>query len=90
MPSVTLPASDIQFIGDSKAVRLLYQASSVIEGWISTVKAIQLDGGCIIRTNSEQRGKDGSRTSTSEALLFIPNVRIEPDINGGNKLVPLK
>jgi len=67
---------------------LLCKASSQVEGWMKSTKAMQVPCGCIIQVTTQQRNPDGS-WAVAEALTFAPGVKIADDINGGRKLVSI-
>ena len=76
---------DIEFIGDGNLFQLLCKASSQSEGWTKSVKAMETHNGCIVQVSTQQRSNGGF--VVAEALVFVPNVRIDDDINNGRKLV---
>lgn len=74
--------SDIKFTGNGDMAKLLCKASSEKEGWMKSTKAIEIDGyGCIVQVTTQ------NYANVAEAVCFIPGVEIQPDENGGNKLV---
>jgi hypothetical protein len=84
-----VPVSDVKYVGNPDTFQLLCKASSEIEGWMKTTKAMLITSGCLIQTTSQQRNPDGSFT-IAESLCFIRDVRIDADVNGGKKLVVSK
>lgn len=73
--------SDIVVVGDVDMFQLLCKASSKEQGWMQSAKACQIPYvGCIVQVTTQQ-GKH-----VAEALTFIPDTRIVPDINGGKRL----
>lgn len=73
---------DIKVTGDGDTFRLLCKASSQSQGWMKSAKACHIqDIGCIVQVTTQQGDQ------VAEALTFVPGVRIEPDGNGGAKLV---
>jgi hypothetical protein len=76
---------DIQIVGNSDQFRLLFKASSQEEGWMKSTKAMEVPGGCVVQVTTQQRNPDGSY-AVAEALTFVPNVKIQDDVNGGRKL----
>ena len=77
---------DIKVVGNGDMFRLLCKASSLSEGWMESTKACQVQGGCIVQVTTQQRNPDGSY-AVSEALTFVPGVKIVDDDNNGRKLV---
>ena len=74
--------SDVVIVGDGDMFQLLCKASSKSQGWMKSCKAMQVGHGCVVQVTTQQ----GS--SVAEALVFISDVKIYPDINDGRKLVP--
>ena len=73
--------SDVKMVGNVDMLQLLCKASSKQEGWMKSTKAIEIPGkGCIVQSTT-QHGDN-----IAEALVFVPNVTIIEDINGGKKL----
>jgi len=76
---------DIEIFGDGDTFKLICKASSKNEGWMKSTKAMQIDGvGCVIQVTTQQGD------NVSEALTFVPDVRIElidVDKNNGRRLV---
>lgn len=79
---------DIKVVGNGDIFKLLSKAYSIEEGWMKSTKAMQVYQGCVIQVTTQQKNPDGSY-AIAEALAFVPNVRIEEDINGGRKLTSL-
>lgn len=77
---------DVQVVGNGDAFQLLCKASSETEGWMKSTKAMQLPHGCLVQVTTQQRNPDGSY-AVAEALCWVTNARIAPDVNGGRKLV---
>lgn len=78
---------DIRVVGNGDLFQLLAKASSEEEGWMKSTKAMEIVGvGCLVQVTTQQRNPDGSY-SVAEALTFVPDVHIVPDINGGRKLI---
>lgn len=78
---------DIIVFGDGDTFKLICKASSAAEGWMKSTKAMQIDGvGCVIQVTTQQGD------NVSEALTFVPGVRIElidGDKANGRKLVAI-
>lgn len=77
---------DLKIIGDGDLFKVLCKVSSESEGWMKSTKAMQLHNGCLVQVTTQQRNYDGSY-ALSEALTFVPDVKIEEDINGGRRLI---
>lgn len=76
---------DIKVFGNGDTFKLICKASSANEGWMKSTKAMQIDGvGCVVQVTTQQGD------NVSEALTFVPGVRIEEidgDKENGRKLV---
>lgn len=72
--------SDIEVVGNGDTFQLLCKASSKSQGWMKSAKAMQVFGGCVVQVTTQQGA------NVAEALCFVPNVVIKPDVNGGRKL----
>jgi len=77
---------DINVVGNGDTFRLLCKASSHIEGWMKSSKAMEVPGGCVVQVTTQQENVDGTY-AVAEALTFVPGVKIVDDENGGRKLV---
>lgn len=77
---------DIQVVGNGDMFRLLCKASSQIEGWMKSSKAMEVPGGCVVQVTTQQRNPDGSY-AVAEAVVFVPGVKIADDENNGRKLI---
>lgn len=54
---------------------------------MKSTKAMEIPGrGCLVQVTTQQRNPDGSY-AVSEALAYVPDVRIADDENSGRKLV---
>ena len=73
--------NDIVVVGNGDTFQLLCKASSKSEGWMKSAKAMQVPGGCVVQVTTQDNGR------VAEALVFVPQVVIVDDINGGRKLV---
>ena len=89
---------DVKVVGNGDTFRLLCKASSKDEGWMKSTKAMEIPGvGCVVQVTTQQKsqingriaggGSYGDLWSVAEALVFVPNVHIADDVNGGRKLV---
>jgi hypothetical protein len=76
---------DIKVVGNGDMFQLLCKASSQNEGWMKSTKAAQVPGGCIVQVTTQQKNPNGSY-AVAEALTFVPNAVIVPDVNNGRKL----
>jgi len=77
---------DIKVVGDGDMFRLLCKASSQVEGWMKSTKAMEVPGGCVVQVTTQQRNFDDSY-AVAEAVTFVPNVKIGADENNGRKLI---
>lgn len=78
---------DIRVVGNGDLFQLLAKASSEEEGWMKSTKAMEIKGrGCLVQVTTQQRNPDGSY-AVAEALTFVPDVNIVPDVNDGRQLV---
>lgn len=75
-------------LGNADAFQILYRVVSS-DGSMVIAKAMYVSKGCVVMTTTRLKNQDGSY-AISEALAFVPDVRIDPDVNGGHKLVPEK
>ena len=75
--------SDVKFWGDSELFKLISKSSSISEGWVRMVKAMQAGKNIMLSTSTQQRNPDGTYV-VSEALSLIPSALIveEKDANG--------
>jgi len=72
---------DIQVVGNGDMFQLLCKASSKMEGWMKSTKAMEIPGiGCLVQITTQQGDH------VAEALQFVPGVTIVDDINGGRRL----
>jgi len=71
--------SDLKVYGDGDTFRLLCKASSNEEGWMKSTKVCNVFNGCIVQVTTQQKNPDGSY-SVAEALTFVPNNRINCDV----------
>jgi hypothetical protein len=80
---------DVKVVGNGDMFRLLCKASSQNEGWMKSSKAMEIAGvGCVVQVTTQQKNPDGSY-SVSDAVTFVPGVKIVDDENNGRKLVSL-
>ncbi|MDF2499304.1 MAG: hypothetical protein K0Q77_18 [Anaerosporomusa subterranea] len=69
---------DLQLYGAANPFTLLAKASSEEQGFMKTTKVMNVPGGCLVQTETQQRNRDGSY-ALSQALCFVPGVRIDKD-----------
>ena len=88
---VTDNVPDVVKIGNPDDFVLLFKAYSDKEGWMKSTKALQVPNGCIVQTTTQQLDQRDGRNSITDALVFVPGVKIESDrdSNHGHKLVSL-
>ena len=77
---------DIKVVGNGDTFALICKASSQAEGWMKSTKAMAVEHGVIVQVTTQQRTWYGGY-AIAEAVTFVPNARIEPDVNGGRKIV---
>jgi hypothetical protein len=77
---------DLKVVGNGDSFQLLCKASSQLEGWMKSTKAMKVVGGVVLQVTTQQRNKDGSY-AVAEALTYVPGAKIADDINGGRKLI---
>ena len=79
---VQAKVSDVKVFGNGDTFQLLCKASSKEQGWMKSCKAMEILGvGCIVQVTTQQG------QNVAEALVFVPNIVIADDVNGGKKLV---
>jgi hypothetical protein len=76
---------DVRKVGNGDMFLVLCKASSEAEGWMKSTKAMAVRGGCVVQTSTQQMNPDGSY-AVAEALVFVPNVEIIDDVDGGRRL----
>lgn len=59
---------------NTKGWETVCRASSPEEGWVRTTRRLQVNGGHLYQTETQQLTADGDRFS-SQALVFVPAVR---------------
>ena len=77
---------DLNIVGNVDNFCLLFKASSEVEGWMKSTKAMYVETGCVVQVTTQQRNPDGSYV-VAEALTYVPGVKIVDDVNHGRKLV---
>lgn len=79
---------DVQFFSalEGDDWKLLCKASSQAQGWMKSTKAMEIDGvGALVQVTTQQRNPDGSY-SVSEAVTFVPKVRVKPKVGADGKV----
>ena len=77
---------DVKVVGNGDMFQLLCKASSGTEGWMKSTKAMEVPGGCVVQTTTQQLNPDGSY-ALCDALTYVPGVCIVEDENDGRRLV---
>jgi hypothetical protein len=76
---------DIIFWGNGDTFKLISKASSVVEGWMKSSKAMEVEGvGCVVQVTTQQG------QNVAEAVTFVPNVKIEETKNAEGKVTARK
>lgn len=79
--------SKTTIVGNENLFKILSKITYEDEGIIKTTKAMEIEKiGCVVSVCTEKRNKDSTLSLISEALTFVPSVKIVNDINGGRKL----
>ena len=76
----TKEESDVRTIGNPDLFQLLSSVSSEKEEWSESVMAMEVHGGCVVKT-TVQRG-----LNIVQSLVYVPGVRIVGDVKAGRKL----
>ncbi len=79
----TSKVSDIVVVGDGNLFKVLSKASSKSQGWMKSTKAMEVPSGVVVQVTTQQWD------NVAEAITYVPGVKIEEDVNGGRKLVPI-
>ena len=81
---------DLKVVGDGDLFKVILKVSSKKEGWMKSMKAMEVPSGCVIQTTTQQKNTDGSY-AIAEALVFVPGICIEANfdenLNPDNKLI---
>lgn len=81
---------DIKFWGDGDTFKLISKASSEIEGFMKSTKAMEIKHiGCVVQVTTQQRNPDGSYV-ISDAVTFVPNTEIHELLNENNEVISRK
>ena len=78
-------ANEIKSIGNPGLYKIICKSANPAEGWSTSTYGMDVPGGCLVRVTTEEHNPDGS-LSLSEALAFVPEVKLVRDVNGGHKL----
>ena len=71
----TKNVKDIVFWGNGDTFKLISKASSELEGWMKSTKAMQAGTSVVVQVTTQQRNPDGSY-AIAEALTTVPNSTI--------------
>lgn len=71
----TKNVKDIVFWGNGDTFKLISKASSELEGWMKSTKAMQAGTSVVVQVTTQQRNPDGSY-AIAEALTTVPNAAI--------------
>lgn len=81
---------DIKFWGDGDTFKLIAKASSEIEGFMKSTKAMEIKHiGCVVQVTTQQRNPDGSYV-ISDAVTFVPKAEISELLNEDNEVISRK
>ena len=70
-------APDVEFHGNPDTFKFISKASSVVEGWMKSTKAMEVRGlGCVVQVSTQQG------QNIAEAVVFIPGTKIFTDQDG--------
>jgi len=74
--------SDIVVFGNGDTFKLICKASSQIEGWMKSTKAMEIKGvGCVVQVTTQQD------KNVSDALTFVPNTKIKEVKDESGKVI---
>ena len=82
----TKNVKDIKFWGNGDTFQLISKASSEVEGWMKSTKAMETGTGCVVQVTTQQRNPDGSY-ALAEAVCFVPGVIVISHYNEDKKLM---
>jgi len=75
---------DVKTFGNVDMFQLLCKASSQEEGWMKSTKAMEIpEVGCIVQVTTQQGEQ------ITEAVCFVPEVKIAGDAIKGRKLITI-
>jgi hypothetical protein len=76
--------------GDGDTFKLISKASSEIECWMKSTKAMEIKHiGCVVQVTTQQRNPDGSY-AISDAVTFVPKAEISELRNEENEVISRK
>lgn len=75
---------EVKTYGDPDQLKLLFKAQG--KGWKKSTKAIELPGGCLVQVTTERQSAD-SDWANAEAVVFVPDVKLEQEGCGVFRLV---
>lgn len=78
-------AKDLSVVGNANAFQLISGVSSNCEGWARSTRAMEVQGGCIVHSSTQQRNPEGDY-ALSESMVYIPGVKITHDARKGRIL----
>lgn len=67
--------SDVKVVGPADVWKVISKASSASQGWMKSMKGMQVPGGVLVQVTTQQRNPDGSFV-IAEALTFVPQARL--------------
>ena len=82
----TKNVKDIVFWGNGDTFKLISKASSQLEGWMKSTKAMQVGKSVVVQVTTQQRNIDGSY-SVAEALTTVQNAVIEEILNDEGQVI---
>lgn len=81
--------ADLKIFGDGDTFKLICKASSQVEGWMKSTKAMEIPGvGCVVQVTTQQINKDGTSV-VAEALTYVPGVKISAGNTDKRSLVKI-
>jgi len=60
---------EVKVVGNGDMFKLPCKASSGTEGWMKSTKAMEVPGGCVVQTTTQQLNPDGSYCALRRADL---------------------
>ncbi len=75
---------DIVVFGNGDAWQLMGKASTKLQGWMKSTKAMEVPGGCFLQVSTQQKNPDGSYV-IAEGVTFAPGLRIIEEHDGDDK-----
>jgi hypothetical protein len=74
---------EVKTYGDPDQLKVLFKAQG--KGWKKSTKALELPDGCLVQVTTERQSADGD-WANAEAVVFIPNVKLERTEPGAFRL----